>query len=330
MNRRWLPISIAVVAAGSLGVSLTSCNEPSCGSGTVQQQQKDGTLKCVAVGETAGQIPCDVDAGMVKLVGGQCVPAVTCDPNSTMTSNGICYGTGNTGTLSCKTPASDKACISGTIFNFTTNTKNTAAVDALLFNATDLPSPNPTPIATGMVSADGSTYVFQDFTAPGIGLVVIATGTTTTGMVPTGTGGQGIANDTIYQIDAYALSQTDVAGWNFDITTGGGYIARFFNDPKSADPTKNLNTETHPQLGVVLTQDGQAPPGGLKFFNDTLTAIDPTLTATGNSGTAIASAPIASGGTFSMFTGVGGGITWETFPGGSKANFVLVTRFHPY
>ncbi|MCU1280421.1 MAG: hypothetical protein JWM53_3967 [bacterium] len=44
MNRS-LSIFVAFVAAGSLGISLSSCNAPSCGPGTVQQQQKDGTLK---------------------------------------------------------------------------------------------------------------------------------------------------------------------------------------------------------------------------------------------------------------------------------------------
>ncbi len=329
MNRRCLPILFAVAVAGSLTVSLSSCNEPSCGAGTVQKQQSDGTLKCVPVDQQMAAIPCDVDAGMVTIVGGKCVPIVTCDPNSTMTSNGICYGTGGGGGVSCKTPKAGTSCISGTIYNFTTNAKSAVAnLDVLLFNATDLPSANPTPLAVGQISADGSSYVFQDFVAPGLGLVVIATGNMTTGMVPTGTGGQGIGNNTVYQIDAYSLSQADVAGWGFDITAGGAYIARFFSDAASTSPTQNLNNDKTPVAGVTLLENGADP--GAKYFNAGLTAIDPTLTSSGASGTAVVAAPIPEGGSFGQFTGMGGGIpTWETFPGGSKANFVLVTRFHP-
>ena len=46
--KRSLSILVAVVGAGSLGVSLPSCNTPSCGAGTEQVQQTDGTLKCVS------------------------------------------------------------------------------------------------------------------------------------------------------------------------------------------------------------------------------------------------------------------------------------------
>jgi hypothetical protein len=329
MTRRWLPISIAVVTVASLGVSLTSCNEPSCGPGTVQQQQKDGSLKCIPVDIQSTDIPCDVDAGMVKIVGGLCVPAVTCDPTSTMTQNGICYGSGNS--TGCRTPASGKSCIDGTIYNFTTNTKNSTPIDALLFSATDLSAANPVPIAVGTVSADGSTYVFQDFSPPSMGLVVIITGKMTTAtMVPAGTGGQNITNNSVFHIDAYALKQADVAGWGFDITTGGAQIARYFNDPAPASPTMVLNNETHPQSGVTMTvtpSQASAP----QYFNDTLTAVEPSLTMTGALGTAIISAPVPTGSlNFPDFSGTGGGVTtWETFPGGSEAGLVLITRFHP-
>jgi hypothetical protein len=39
MNRRLSSIAIGLVAAGSLAASLSSCNAPSCGQGTVQMQQ---------------------------------------------------------------------------------------------------------------------------------------------------------------------------------------------------------------------------------------------------------------------------------------------------
>jgi hypothetical protein len=243
-----------------------------------------------------------------------------------MTSNGICYGSG-TVQAACKTPASGKSCIDGTIYDFTTNMKNTKQVDALLYNATDLLGANPMPISQGTVSSDGSGFVFQDFTPPGLMLVVIVIGSQTMGMVPAGTGGQGIVSNAVFHVDGYALQQKDVAGWNFDVTAGGAYIARFFNDP--ASPASNVrNDETHPQSGVTLTKDGADAMA--QYFNDTLTAIDGSLTATGASGTAIVASPVPMGGMFPTFSGMGGGITtWESFPGGSAPNLVIITRFHP-
>src|SRR4051794_3349399 len=117
MNRRLSSLAIGLVAAGSVAASLSSCNAPSCGMGTVQQQQSDGTLKCVATDEMASVTPCDTDMGNVVIVGGKCVSAIQCDPGTTMNINGICVGT-STGPARCRTPAAGKACIDGTIFNF--------------------------------------------------------------------------------------------------------------------------------------------------------------------------------------------------------------------
>src|SRR5437764_11904905 len=110
MNRS-LSILVALVAWGSLGVSLSGCNAPSCGPGTAQKQQADGTLKCVAVDEMDSMIPCDVDGGNAIIVGGKCVSAIQCDPNSTTLINGVCVGTGG-GTATCRAPAPGKACVS--------------------------------------------------------------------------------------------------------------------------------------------------------------------------------------------------------------------------
>ena len=79
MNRR-SSILIALVAVGALAAVQSGCNEPSCGPGTVQQQQKDGTLKCVQTDDLNSMTPCEVDGGNVMIVGGKCVSAVQCDP----------------------------------------------------------------------------------------------------------------------------------------------------------------------------------------------------------------------------------------------------------
>ena len=328
MKRR-LSILVALVVASSFGLSLSSCNAPGCGPGTVQMQQMDGTLKCVRSDEMESMIPCDVDGGNAVIVGGKCISAIQCDPASTVLINGVCVGTGGP-QVTCRAPAPGKACVTGTIYDFTSNTKNAVApLHVDLFDPITLLQGG-APIASTDLSSDDGAYVFQDFTPPGLGLIVILTGRTTATMVATATGAQGIAGGNQYTVDAYAVKKTDAAGWGFDITTGGGYIAKFYSDPK---PAANLliNNETMKVAGVTLTKDG-APAAGVQYFNATLTAIDNTLTATGTSGVAIVASPIPTGGMFPVFSGTGPTampITWEMLPGGSAPGLVFVTRFHP-
>jgi hypothetical protein len=177
-------------------------------------------------------------------------------------------------------------------------------------------------------SGDGGSYVIPNFTPPQLGTIVIMTGRTNATMIMAGTGGQNITAGNSYRIDAYAVTQTEAAGWGFDITAGGAYIARYYKDTKP-DPTKLIINETMPASGVTMIKDF-APAAGAKYFNDTLTAVDGTLTVTGASGAAIVASPIPMGGTFPSFSGMGGGVaTWETLPGGSAAGLVIITRFHP-
>lgn len=326
--KRSLTILVAVFATASLGASLTSCNTPSCGMGTVQKQQSDGSLKCVAVDVQAAQTPCDTDGGNVTIVGGKCVSAIQCDPGTTMNENGICVGSGSTGKPTCSTPSAGNTCVFGDIFDFTTNTPSaTTPIHVELYNPTDLLNGG-APLASQDVT--GGAYAFQSFKAPMLGLIVIMTGRTNTGvLVPAATGDQGISAG-IYHVDAYALKQADVANWGFDITAGGAVIAKFYNDPKPAANALIIN-ETHPVAGVTLRKDFQAATGA-QYFNDTLTKIDTNLMVTGNSGTAIVASPVPMGSNFPVFDGTGPTsmpITWEMDPGGSAAGLVLITRFHP-
>ncbi len=328
MNRR-LSIALGLVAAASLGVSLTSCNTPSCGPGTVQQQQKDGTLKCVPVDVQMAGIPCDVDAGNVVIVGGKCVSAVQCDPGTTVDVNGVCVGTGG-GTAKCHTPAAGKACIDGSIINFKTNAKGTDSIDVLLYDPVTLLSGG-APIATA-TSSDGGSYVFQDFTPPSLGLVAIITGAMTPGFVGAGSAGQGIGASK-YTIDTYEVKKADADAWGFDYTTGGAFIAKFYSDAKPSPTNITVTTDTHPVAGVTLFKDGAAAAGA-KYFDDTLSTVSSTLTVTGNSGAAIVASPIPMGGNFPIFTGMGGmangmPISWEQLPGGSAKGLILILRFHP-
>jgi hypothetical protein len=230
----------------------------------------------------------------------------------------------------CRAPAPGKACVSGTIYDFTSGAKNTITpLHVDLFDPITLLSGG-APISSVDLSSDGGSYVFQDFTPPGLGLIVILTGRTNANNVAAATGAQGLASGQ-YTVDAYSLKKTDVAGWGFDITTGGGYIAKFYHDAKPA-PNLLIANEMTKVPGVTLTKDGAAAAGA-KYFNDTLTAIDPLLTVTGNSGVAIVASPIATGGMFPVFSGTGGTPApnggWEMLPGGSFAGGVFITRFHP-
>lgn len=324
--KRSISILVAVVGVASLGLSLTSCNNVACGPGTVQMQQTDGTLKCVATDYPAPLTPCDTDGGNAVIVGGKCVSAIQCDPNTTMNVNGICVGTG-TG-AGCSTPSAGKACVFGSILNFADNTKNTVEpIHVALYDPTELLAGKPAKAEADTTM--GGSYVFQNFTPTQLGLIVIVTSSATAGpmMTTTATGDQGV-NAGIYQVDAYAIKKADSDAWQFDIATAGAQIGEFFNDPKQP-PNLLIANETHPVAGVNFQQNGS--DAGVKYFNDTRTAIDPSLTtATGASGTGIVAAPVT--GPFPTFSGSGPAsmpITWEMLPGGSAPGLVFVTRFHP-
>lgn len=329
MNRR-LSIVLGLVAAASLGVSLSSCNEPSCGQGTVQQQQKDGTLKCVPTDIQAQATPCDTDGGNVVIVGGKCVSAVQCDPGTTMNVNGICVGTGGGGVQMCSTPATGKACVWGMINDFTTDSPNAVAnLTVELYDAVGLLQGGG--LIASTVSTDGKSYIFKDFSAPQLGTIVVMTGHNNAGTMMTmaGTGAQGVSGNNQYRVDAYAVKKADSDAWGFDVTAGGAQIAKYYKDPKPA-PNQLIANETMPASGVTMIKDGN-PAAGAKYFNATRTAIDPALTtATGTSGVAIVASPIPMGGSFPTFSGSGGGISpWETLNGGSAPTIVIITRFHP-
>ena len=329
MNRR-LSIAVALAAAGSLGVSLTSCNAPSCGPGTVQQQQKDGTLKCVPVDMQEGGIQCDVDGGNATIVGGKCVSAIQCDPATTVEVNGICVGKSGGG-FTCSKPSAGNACISGKIIDFKTNMPGSTALDVTLWDPLQLLGGG-MPVETCMT--DGATYVCPDYnpTKLSLGIGIVVTGAATPNFVGAGSAGQGLGAST-YNIDTYEVLKADADKWNFDYATNGAFIAKFYSDAKPTLPNITVATDTHPVSGVTLLKNGGDAMAN--YFDDTLTAITTGATMTGASGTAIVASPLGMGGSFPSFTGNGGmnqmgmPITWETLQGGSQAGLILIIRFHP-
>jgi hypothetical protein len=331
MNRRLSSIAIGLVAAGALTASLSSCNAPSCGPGTVQQQQTDGTLKCVEADLMASQTPCDTDGGNAVIVGGKCVSGIQCDPATTTNVNGICVGKAGSGPAQCHAPASGTICVSGSILDFKTEMANTVTpLHVELYDPLDLLMGGTALAQTDLVDNGGS-YVFQDAPPPTSTLLIVLTGRTNATMTMAGTGAQGISAGVQYRVDAYAIQKADSDKWGFDIATGGAQIARYFTDTKPA-PNLLIANEKTPVAGVILTENGSTTaPAGTKYFDDTLTMVSGTLTSTGASGTAIVPAAVM-GSNFPTFSGSGPTampIAWETLPGGSAPGLVVITRFHP-
>jgi hypothetical protein len=252
-----------------------------------------------------------------------------CSTHSDCTS-GICNVGRCEDIATCTTtPSSGSFCVAGVINKLVDTTPITDAVYVSLFDAAALVQNNP-PIAVNVFS--GGTYIFPNVTAPGSGTVTVVTGDAdrlNTTYVNTATNAT-VSAGNMYRVDAYATPRTVTDSWKssggFDFTVGGGYIARFFNDPKPS-PFAFIANETHPVTGVQLTKNA-ATLAGTKYFNSSLSDLGGGLSATSAFGSAI----VASTGTIGTFSGTGGSITWEQQPGisiGGTAAVVFVARFHP-
>jgi hypothetical protein len=323
--------SLVVVLVGL--AALSACNTPVCGAGTQQEQQPDGSLQCVPVAGLPSSVNCDVDGG-ATIVGGQCVSAITCGPNTTLNpATNQCEAAAGSGggVPPCSTPKAGNACINGALLNFLDSTPSTATVHVSVYNPIDLLSGG-LPLDKGDFSGG---YIFPNIPAPSLGLIAVvvgdANGSNTT-FVNCATGDQMVANGNKYHVDAYVLPRSVTDGWKssagFDIAVGGAYIAKFYSDTKGT-PASQVDNEKNPVAGVQLTENSAVPPG-VKYFDTSLTSISSTLTATSSIGAAILAAPVS--GSFPTFSGTGptsAPITWEANPGGSAPGLVFVTRFHP-
>jgi hypothetical protein len=328
MNR-WLAVVVAVVATA--GLAAAGCNNPICGPGTKQVQQKDGTLQCQPVDQQAQGIPCDLDAG-ATIQGGICVSAVSCGPNTTL-MNGQCVSTGGGGGVPvCANPNPGNFCVAGALLNFVDNMTFSGSINVAVYDPITFLGGG-APLQQKDVTGGG--YIFQNVPAPTLGLIVIVTtdaGGTPATYVKAAAADQGVSNGNIYRIDGYVLPKSVTDGWKqqLDISVGGPYVAKFYNDPKPAN-TLLIADEKNPVADVQLV-DGtnMMPLAGAKYFDTSLTTISATATATSAVGAAIVAAPVT--GSFPSFSGKGPTampITWETEQGGSLANGVLVARFHP-
>jgi hypothetical protein len=325
---------IVVSAVALVGLAmLPGCNNPSCGPGTQQQQQKDGSLKCVPVDRQEAQTPCLLDGG-AAIVGGNCVGAVTCGPGTTLI-NGQCVGTGGGG-VECANPNPGFFCVTGNIKNLVDTSAFTGMIAVAVYDPfTFLMGGNP--LDAGFFTE--GFYIFPNVAVPSFPLIIVVTGDMdkmNTTYVNTGTGAQGIVSGGKYRVDAYATPKSVQTTWfmnGFDINPSGGYLAKYYLDTKPA-PTALIANETMPAAGVTLTKDGSPNPAGIKYFNTDLTNFS-TGTATTTVGAAIVPIPVT-GGSFPTISGMSSTVSaWEQLPGGSAGAtssagaVIIVTRFHP-
>jgi hypothetical protein len=324
--KRCLTIVVAVAGLVALG-TLPSCNTPSCGAGTKQVQKQDGTLTCEQADLPGALTPCDFDMG-ATIVGGHCVSAITCGPNTTLL-NGQCVGTGVVGTPVCANPTPGTFCVAGAINNFTDGMPFSGSIHVAVYDPVSFLGGNP-PLDQTDVTTPG--YMFKDISAPGLGLIVIVTGDANrmnATFINTATGAQGVSNGNKYRVDAYAIPKAVTDSWKttggLDVNVGGAYVAIYYSDPKPA-ATNLAFTEKTPVMGVQMVKDSSTmltPPA--KYFTTDLLTLG-TGTSTSAIGGAVVPSPVTGG--FPTFSGMGGGITWETLPGGSAMGVVFVTRFH--
>lgn len=327
--KRCLTLVVTVAGLVALG-TLPSCNTPTCGAGTKQVQAKDGSLQCEQAEQPAQLTPCDVDMG-ATIVGGHCVSAISCGAGTTL-MNGVCVSTGGGPGVGCSKPMAGQACITGTIRNFTDGMPFSGTIHVSLYNPVEFLSGNP-PIDEKDVT--GSSYVFANFPPPSLMLVVVVTGDKdhmNATFVNTATGAAGVTANNQYTVDAYTIPKAVTDSWKttggLDInnpTTGGAYVGIYYSDTKPA-PTNLVFNEKTPVMGVQMVKDNAANPPGTKYFTTDLLTLG-TGTSTSAIGAAVVPSPITGG--FPSFSGMGGGITWETLPGGSATGVVFVTRFHP-
>jgi hypothetical protein len=234
MSRRLSLVVTTLAAAFALG----GCNNPTCGPGTMQQQNKDGTIQCVAASGTS--IPCDVDGG-ATIVGGRCVAAVQCDPNSTTEINGVCIGTGGADTPPpCPPPSSGNTiCVNGLIRNLVDNSRNMTDSIHVAYYSNPLNFLHHMPADARLDTTAGS-FSFADVPSPSPALPLIAVAfgdgdleSTNMGVtfVAVGAGAANVQGGKSYRVDGYVIKRSVVEGWHtqtgVDWFTKGAYLARF-------------------------------------------------------------------------------------------------------
>jgi hypothetical protein len=332
---RWLCALPALIA-------LSGCAPLKCGPGTEVLQTADG-VECVpADGPANGDVPCNVDGGLVEIVGGQCDSRVKCDPGSTQydPNTGVCVGTstGKGNCPVCPPPGAGQICVTGGVVDFETGLHLMPGGRPLRFAAFEplafLGNPASAPLAEDPSSTQGC-YTLT-IPAPQSGLIAIAVtdpaGGALAGMLPLAIGGSGAAVTAgeVFHVDAVMATQKRLADFSTqggeDFTGQGAFVACYYADPPPA-PTNQVIAESMPVVGVKLLENQSVPPA-VRYLN-TDRSIGPALDAT----TALGCAVVPSGG-INTFGGQGGASTspmvakFESQPGGTAAGVLFLSRFH--
>ncbi len=336
---RWL---VGILA---LTLAQAGCNNTTCGPGTKQVEDSSGNPRCVPVDAISEPCVDNADAGTV-IIGGKCVSAIICGPNTkpVLNPNGsgqyYCQGFGGGMVNKCDnaTLTASQICISGTIRDFKTGNPIDSAKSVHLEVYDPLDFLMNGSGATALAKGDftGPTYSFDGFNLPGDALIALAV-TDAVGTTPIGaTGLQGVPGQK-YTLDGYSVAAATTQAWaaiNPDFDAKGAYVGLFYSDKSRVANNDITQYEKSPVMGVNMISDAGGVPAaltGVKYLGPTLDAIDGTLTTTGALGGAVA--PYKGLGTFTGCTGAGcpaaSSMPWEVRPGGSAPHAVFIDRFHP-
>jgi len=337
---RWL---VGILA---LTLAQTGCNNVTCGAGTKQVQDSNGNSKCVPIDGVTEPCVDDADAGTV-IIGGQCVAAIVCGPNTALVKKTdgsgqyYCQGIGNGTVNKCENAMlmPSQICLSGTIRDFKTGMpiSSTTTVHVEVYDPLDFLQNGSA--STALVKGDftGPTYSFEGFNFPQDNLIALAV-TDTAGSLPIGATGLQGAPGQKYTLDGYSVAAATAAAWtaiNPDFDAKGAYVGIFYSDASRAMSNNDFTQyEKSPVMGVTMIGDPSGVPTalmGVKYLGPTFDAIDGSLTATGALGASLA--PWKGLGTFTGCNGAGCPATstmkWEVHPGGSAPHAVFIDRFHP-
>lgn len=327
----------ALACAATFGAG---CNAPTCGPGTKQVQQANGTVRCVPADAPVGSgtIPCDVDGG-AQILGGICRTRVVCGPNTqaVMLPDGTidCQGTGmGVGSCPpCSPPGKGNICITGKLYDFSTNAQVMPGGTMMNYGAyepTAFLAGNTTALA--MTTSSDGCFTFPKIPTPASGLIALATKDAGGMYALTGVGAT-IADNTSYQIDVYRVASSTVASWTagsngVDYAKLGAYVALYYDDAVPSATTLTVAADTHPMAGVQIQLSG-ATITTPRYFDPTRDMIVAADTAT----SAVGGAVVPPQGGLQTFTASGGtcasgACKWESQPGSTTSGVVFIARFH--
>jgi hypothetical protein len=330
-------LALALVAAASI---LPGCTPLRCGPGTKQVQQADGSLRCELADQPAQSIRCDADAGLVEIIGGECVSRVQCDPATTVydPATQTCKGTSVAPpTCSCGTPAAGKTCLSGALFDFVSNqaiARGSRTLRVAAFEPTGFLSNPAAAVPLGEQTTSDGCFVLDNLAVPPTGLIAVGvaepTGTSPPTLALAGVGAL-VQGGRAYSIDAFILPLSVVTGWSAaagtNLLSTGAYVALFSSTPVP-EATTIRNESTGFTAGVTL-RALNTPTLKSFYLGASRDVLDPLAVSTSALGAAVALPPP----TIDFFTGQGGSCgggacVWEKHPGASAPGVFFFDRFH--